>query len=426
MIARRRCLLAGISCACFAAGGCFTLPADKPIPADGAGPSQASDAPNGDGAVVDATVPHADSAVNAEANTVSAAMADADAMAGSDAPDASALADTGAIADASAVADTGAIADASAVADTGAIADASAVADTGPLADSDDVVDAQPLPDGSSVVPVDSASTRLPTQWMKVPFSPGFAKSIGANGGSVWAIICGSDGCEDPADEPIVQYGAGVWIAQPGAAIRITVSTDGTPWVINAAGAVYEWNGLDNWNKRPLSAEGPCASAIAVGNANSAWIVGCPLGEGGVARDAPVYSWNASEDTWSIPAVPAQATDVGIATFSGSSPDALAGVSQFPFVISANETIALFNGTGWLPCPSMSAVQASYDAIVSADGNVYQWSENGGACASLTDSCAWAFDIGPTPDAPIRQVSDGWAVDFIGNVYQQVSATPVP
>jgi hypothetical protein len=45
----------------------------------------------------------------------------------------------------------------------------------------------------------------------------------------------------------------GGWVQQPGAAVYIDASPDGTVWCINRTDEIYSWNGRD-WEKKPGAA----------------------------------------------------------------------------------------------------------------------------------------------------------------------------
>ena len=65
------------------------------------------------------------------------------------------------------------------------------------------------------------------------------AKDIATGGGAVWAT--GQDG-------GIYQLLNNEWVKKPGAAERITVDSDGFPWVINSNHNILKWNpNINQW-----------------------------------------------------------------------------------------------------------------------------------------------------------------------------------
>jgi hypothetical protein len=99
--------------------------------------------------------------------------------------------------------------------------------------------------------------------------------AFGSKYGNPWVIGC--DGGVG-VDGSIFQLQGSTWVKQPGAATQIAVSPAGVPWVVNAAGAVYYWNG-SGFTKVPSG----CATSIGVGPATAplagplgdVWITGC-------------------------------------------------------------------------------------------------------------------------------------------------------
>jgi hypothetical protein len=70
------------------------------------------------------------------------------------------------------------------------------------------------------------------------------------------------------------------WVQVPGAATKIAVSPGWTPWVLNAAGTVYQygyWNDSLFGSFEAVQPSG-CAREIGVGSENGvddAWVIGC-------------------------------------------------------------------------------------------------------------------------------------------------------
>ncbi len=107
--------------------------------------------------------------------------------------------------------------------------------------------------------------------------------AFGSTYGDPWVIAC--DGGYH-SDASIYQLQGSKWVKQPGKALKIAVSPDlGFPWVVNAAGNIYFWNGT-TFNEIGGCATsigvGPLSAAIFFGDAfGDAWITGCtPEGNG--------------------------------------------------------------------------------------------------------------------------------------------------
>jgi hypothetical protein len=116
---------------------------------------------------------------------------------------------------------------------------------------------------------------------------PPCATSIGSSGSSIFITGCSR---ESSGGMGIYEWnGDGAWNQMGGQATQvIKTAVDGVPWIINAHGQIYQWNG-SGWTLEP-----GCATSISGGlssNGGSPWIVGCtstgPTGNG-------VYSWNGS------------------------------------------------------------------------------------------------------------------------------------
>jgi hypothetical protein len=91
--------------------------------------------------------------------------------------------------------------------------------------------------------------------------------------GTPWVIGCNGS---STTDGNIYQFNGSEWVLGPGAANRISVTTDGIPWVITAAGNVF-YLSFSSFLPGPA---GGCASSIAAGKAGfdidtDVWITGC-------------------------------------------------------------------------------------------------------------------------------------------------------
>jgi len=90
-------------------------------------------------------------------------------------------------------------------------------------------------------------------------FSAGKATDIayGVNG-KMYVIGYNGPGVSDH----YIWYWDGDWYQMPGAAVRIAIEGDNTPWVVNSNHRIYRWNG-SNWSLMP-----GLATDIAAGGSN--------------------------------------------------------------------------------------------------------------------------------------------------------------
>jgi hypothetical protein len=117
--------------------------------------------------------------------------------------------------------------------------------------------------------------------------------------------------------------------------------TGGTPWVVNGAGNIFEWNG----NSFVIDALPGCASAIGVGQNNQVWILGCGSGLTG----SNIY----------------RRTSTGYVQVAGTA----SAIAVSP------------EGTPW---------------VVNKIGNIYEW--NGTSFAQVA-GCAKSIGVGPSGQA---------------------------
>jgi hypothetical protein len=92
-----------------------------------------------------------------------------------------------------------------------------------------------------------------------------------------------------PSDFAVYKWNGTDWDEVHGGGIRIAVGPNGTPWVVNSVGDIYQRQG-NTWGL-PLPGQG---RDIGVGADGSVWLIGTnPVG---ASPDFGVYKWNAS--TW--------------------------------------------------------------------------------------------------------------------------------
>lgn len=178
--------------------------------------------------------------------------------------------------------------------------------------------------------------------------APGCATTVATSGGDTWIL-----GCDDRTDgnHSIFRLAGTTWQPVAGVAKSIALSPEGAPWVVNAAGAIYKWNGS---SFAPLAAAG-CATAIGVGRNGAAWVIGC-------AETSP--------------------GNHGIFRYTGSSWQGIAGEGK-AIAVSPE-------GTPW---------------VVNAAGGVYRW--NGASFAPLeAASCAREIGVGAGDSAWVIGCND--------------------
>jgi peptidoglycan hydrolase-like protein with peptidoglycan-binding domain len=120
---------------------------------------------------------------------------------------------------------------------------------------------------------------------------PGCAKDIGAGGGAVWVIGCGTAA----GGFGIHKWNGSNWDATPGGALRIAVGPTGVPWVVNSAGTLFRRTSTSvssgSWTviKPDNGSSGVgTASDVSVAADGTAWIVGFSGDSSGLA----IYVWN--------------------------------------------------------------------------------------------------------------------------------------
>ena len=115
---------------------------------------------------------------------------------------------------------------------------------------------------------VTAGAAAAQADWEKVP---GLASDIGAGGKAVW--IVGRDA--HPGGFGIYTWAKRTWQPVDGAAVRVDVGPDGTPWIVNDKGAIYARRG-NRWQRIPGAARD-----IGVGNDGSVWVIGANRVAGG-------------------------------------------------------------------------------------------------------------------------------------------------
>jgi hypothetical protein len=110
----------------------------------------------------------------------------------------------------------------------------------------------------------------------------GAAIDIGVGGASVWVI--GTDPV--PGGYGIYYWNGSDWNSAGGGAVRIAVSRDGTPWVVNDVGKIFVLSG-GNWQPLP-------GAALDIGtDVNTTWVIGTNPVAGGYG----IYYWK-NDSEW--------------------------------------------------------------------------------------------------------------------------------
>ncbi len=120
-----------------------------------------------------------------------------------------------------------------------------------------------PMEVGSNQVTKTTAASSLPIM---------HASDVGVGlDGTVWCI--GKEIAYSSGDHKIYKLENNVWIEVGGGGVRIDVDANGIPWLVNAAGTVYQRQGSaiseSYWYNR-----GGSAKDIGVGGDGSVWIIG--------------------------------------------------------------------------------------------------------------------------------------------------------
>jgi len=212
-------------------------------------------------------------------------------------------------------------------------------------------------------VPLATAAFAQSLNWKQMP---GSANDIGVGPtGEVWAI--GTDGSNEfgihrfyPVGSmpPITAYTVfpvkptpvAFWVKVPGSAVRIDVGPEG-PWVVNAAGGIYKWNGRA-WDHMPGE-----AVDVGVGADGSVWVIGRIPEPGGYG----IYRWTGSN--WNK--IPGSASRIDVDPRGNA------------WVVTSGNAIFRYDGTKFVPVPG-AATDIGIGAegsvfIVGTDGGVHKW-----------------------------------------------------
>jgi hypothetical protein len=165
---------------------------------------------------------------------------------------------------------------------------------------------------------------------------PGAAYDVGACGDSVWVV--GTN--PQPGGYGIYHWNGGGWDGIDGGAVRIAVAPDGSPWVVNDAGAICHRVGTQ-WTYPPGAAHD-----IGVGADGGVWVIGTNPVPGGYG----IYHWNGGG--WD--GIDGGAVRIAVA------PDGS------PWVVNDAGSIFHREGGQWRQVPG-----GAHDIGVGADGSVW-------------------------------------------------------
>jgi hypothetical protein len=181
--------------------------------------------------------------------------------------------------------------------------------------------------------------------WVKLP---GSAQDIAAGAdGSIF--VAGTNGEEDPEvleNGKVYKWNSEDWSWEElnGQGVRLAVTKDGDPWVVNDEQEIYRRKG-GNWEKMPGS-----GLDIGIGGDNVAYVIGTDNDEEG---NGPVKRWYNELYEWSVTkGRSGVAVDVG--------PEGVA------FVVDSKNDIYRQKGDSWQQLPGKAI-----DVAVGNDGSVY-------------------------------------------------------
>jgi hypothetical protein len=268
--------------------------------------------------------------------------------------------------------------------------------------------------------------------WQRLP-STATDIAVGAKG-AVWAIgtnpVYGGFG--------ISHWNGSTWSAAPGGAVRISISPDNLPWVINRFGNIFKWRPRDDAISVPGAARGDwisipgAARDVAIDGDGRVWIVGYASvitdktartnasigvklapptskcsGVGPDPNDGGIYFWTGSN--WSQ--VPGGANRIAV------------GPDNKPWIVNSCGAIFRWTGDTWQQVPGAAmdigangifhvAPTNTYTWIVGATPvtggySVYRWNGSGW---DTIDGSGIAISVGPSGNA--------WVVASDGSVWE--------
>jgi hypothetical protein len=218
--------------------------------------------------------------------------------------------------------------------------------------------------------------------------NPNYSADVNMLGddGPVWQFVPGVPG--GPSD---------YWVPTLAFALRITVTADGMPWIVQKSGDIFEGGPGNQWTKRP-----GLAHDIASGH-------GAVFMIANDAQDGSVLKWIPSLGRWlGIPGAAGKTIAV----------DALGN----PWVVSSQGTIYRRVSDQWLTMPG-SAIDIGAGAdgavwIIDGDGHCDWWNDVTGSWEPYPDPPRGRFD--PLHGIAIAVGPDGypWVIERGGNSFE--------
>jgi hypothetical protein len=118
--------------------------------------------------------------------------------------------------------------------------------------------------------------------WQAMPQNGIFFVELGAGGGELWGVgRIGITGVNRT-----FRWNGSNWEPKSTSPepFQVEVSADGRPWILDASGGVHRWNGSSF-----VQVTG-CATSIAVGSNDDAWVTGCSSAD--QFNNFRIYRWN--------------------------------------------------------------------------------------------------------------------------------------
>jgi hypothetical protein len=186
------------------------------------------------------------------------------------------------------------------------------------------------------------------------------------------------------------------WTRVTGGALRVAVASDGQPWIVNAAGRIYE-----RWGNRWILLPG-LARDIGAGGDGSIWVIGTNAVPGGYG----LWRWAPGTGGWQ--AVPGGAVAISVDPAGNA------------WVVNANGAIWLYNQSGWHHIPG-----CAHDIGVANSSTPSVWIVScnptaGGYAVDYLDPSTMSWQaVNGEPAVRIAVASNGypWIVSQDGSVY---------
>jgi hypothetical protein len=232
-----------------------------------------------------------------------------------------------------------------------------------------------------------------PQPWTYISGATARDIAIGANG-SVHII-----GTETPQGRIWRWTGSGWSRYNLGAAMKIAVAPDGTPWVVTSSGSIHYWNG-SSWIQCPAPPYTSGARDIAIGANGAVHIIGTETPQG------RIYKWTGS--AWEM-------YNCGAAMKIAVAPDGT------PWVVTSSGSVHYWVGSTWSWIQKNGITASSIS--IGADGTVAVLGTNavsGGYRVYLycADTDAWKqFSDGAATELAVGRAGELWLVNSSGYIF---------